>query len=85
MIRTGDHINIAMASMDIQLNPDQDALLSLNMNTLEIQTELLRLDEPRPADVYVAVLQDAYFIDVMKTSQPTILRMTVIQLQEVDN
>jgi hypothetical protein len=63
-IRTGGHINVAMASMDIQLNPDQDALLSINMNTLEIQTELLRLDEPRPTDVYVAVLQDAYFIDV---------------------
>ncbi len=64
VIRTGDHINVAMASMDIQLNPDQDALLSLNLNTLEVQTELLRLDEPRPADVYVAVLQDAYFIDI---------------------
>jgi hypothetical protein len=64
VIRTGDHINIAMASMDIQINPDQDALLSLNLNTLEIQTELLRLDAPKPGDVYVAVLQDAYFIDV---------------------
>jgi hypothetical protein len=64
VIRTGDHINIAMASMDIQMNPDENALLSLNLNTLEIQTELLRLDAPKPSDVYVAVLQDAYFIDV---------------------
>jgi hypothetical protein len=64
VIRIGDHINIAMASMDIQINPDQDALLGLNLNTLEIQTELLRLDSPRPKDVYIAVLQDAYFIDV---------------------
>jgi hypothetical protein len=64
VIRTGDHINVAMASMDIQMNPDQDALLSLNLNTLEIQTELFRLDEPKPTDVYIAVLQDAYFIDV---------------------
>jgi hypothetical protein len=64
VIRTGDHISVAMASMDIQINPDQDALLSLNLNTLEIQTELLRLDEPKPTDVYIAVLQDAYFIDV---------------------
>jgi hypothetical protein len=64
VIRTGDHINIAMAGMDIQMNPDQDALLSLNLNTLEIQTELFRLDEPKPTDVYIAVLQDAYFIDV---------------------
>ena len=64
VIRNNDHISVAMASMDIQLNPDQDALLSLNLNTLEIQTELLRLDEPKPADVYVAVLQDAYLIDI---------------------
>jgi hypothetical protein len=64
VIRTGDHTNIAMASMDIQMNPDQDALLSLNLNTLEIQTELLRLNAPKPTDVYVAVLQDAYFIDI---------------------
>jgi hypothetical protein len=64
VIRTGDHINVALASMDIQMNPEQDALLSLNLNTMDIQTELLRLDEPKPTDVYVAVLQDAYFIDV---------------------
>jgi hypothetical protein len=64
VIRTGDHINLALASMDIQLNPDQDALLQLNLNTLEIESELFRLETPRPADVYVAVLQDAYFIDV---------------------
>jgi hypothetical protein len=70
VIRTGGHINVAMASMDIQLNPDQDALLSINMTTLEIQTELLRLDEPRPTDVYVAVLQDAYFIDVNENLTP---------------
>ncbi len=80
VIRTGGHINVAMASMDIQLNPDQDALLSINMNTLEIQTELLRLDEPRPTDVYVAVLQDAYFIDVdenLTTGNPEDDRYTI--------
>ena len=63
-IRTDNHINVAMASMDIQMNPDQDALLSLNLNTLEIQTEFLRLNAPKPTDVYVAVLQDAYFIEI---------------------
>jgi hypothetical protein len=64
VIRDGDHINIALADMDIQLNPDQDALLRLDLNTLEIESELIRLETPRPSDVYVAVLQDAYFIDV---------------------
>ena len=37
-------------------NSDQDALPSLNMNTLEIQSEFLRLDAPKPSDVQVAVL-----------------------------
>jgi hypothetical protein len=64
-IRDGDHITLALASMDIQLNPDEDALLMLNLNTLEVQSELFRLDAPRPNDVYVAVLQDAYFVDIV--------------------
>ncbi len=64
VIREGEHISLALASMDIQLNPDQDALLSLNLNTMDVQSELFRLDEPRPDDVYVAVLEDAYFIDI---------------------
>jgi hypothetical protein len=64
VVSDGDHINIALASIDIQLNPDQEALLRLNLNTLEIESEFLRLEKPRPKDVYIAVLEDAYYIDV---------------------
>jgi hypothetical protein len=68
VIRDADHISIALAGMDIQMNPDQDALLSLNLSTLEIESELLRLEATPPSDVYVAVLQNAYFIDVDNSS-----------------
>jgi hypothetical protein len=50
--------------MDIRFNPDQESMLQLNLNTLEVESEFLRIDMPRPTDVYVAVLQNAYFIDV---------------------
>jgi|WetSurMetagenome_2_1015567.scaffolds.fasta_scaffold20578_2 hypothetical protein len=63
-ILDGNSIEIALATQDIQLNPDEDALLSINLNTLEVASELFRLDMPRPTDVYVAVEQSAYFIDV---------------------
>jgi hypothetical protein len=68
VIRDADHIHIALAGMDIQLNPDTEALLSLNLSTLEIESELLRLETPPPDDIYVAVLQNAYFIDVYNNS-----------------
>jgi hypothetical protein len=68
VIRDADHINVALAGMDIQLNPDQEALLSLDLTTLEIESELLRLETTPPDDIYVAVLQNAYFIDVYNNS-----------------
>jgi hypothetical protein len=64
VIRDADHIQIALAGMDIKLNPEQDALLRINLNTLEIESELIRLEAPLPPDIYVAVTQDAYLIDV---------------------
>lgn len=71
VIRDADHINIALAGMDIQMNPDQEALLSLNLSTMEIESELLRLETPLPDDIYLAVLQNAYFIDVFNHSTGT--------------
>ncbi len=64
VIKDGNHIQLAMADMDISLNPDQQSLLQINLNTLEIESELLRLDQTLPTDVYIAVTQNAYFVDV---------------------
>ncbi|HLO57572.1 MAG TPA: hypothetical protein VK179_02440 [Bacteroidales bacterium] len=60
----GNSVHVALAKQDISLNPDVDALLSINLNTLQIQSELIRLDVRPPDDVYVAVVQNAYFIDI---------------------
>jgi len=70
VIRDAGHLKIALANMDVQLNPGQDALASLDLDDLEIETELMRLDEERPSDVYVAIVQDAYFIDVTGGNDP---------------
>jgi hypothetical protein len=70
VIRDGDNIHIALASQEIKLNPDQESFLNINLNTLEIESELLRLNMPRPSDVYVAVLQNAYFIDIDTEGTP---------------
>jgi hypothetical protein len=72
-IRDGNHICIALAGMEIKMNPDQESLLSVNLNTLEIESELFRLEAPRTVDVYVAVLQDAYFIDIYSNTTRDII------------
>jgi hypothetical protein len=64
VIREGYDVRVVLADMDISLNPDQSSILSINLTDLEVQSELLRLDMPRPADVYVAVSQKAYFVDM---------------------
>jgi hypothetical protein len=64
VLRDGNYIHVVMASQDIQLNPEQQALLSIDLNTFQIESELFRLDMPHPNDVYVALVQNAYFIDI---------------------
>jgi hypothetical protein len=64
VIRDGNSIHIALASQDIRLSPDQQSILSIDLNTLQIESELLRLEMMKPTDVYVAVVQNAYFIDI---------------------
>jgi|WetSurSiteA1Bulk_404760.scaffolds.fasta_scaffold00052_14 hypothetical protein len=70
VMRDGNNITIALADMDIRLNPDQVSLLQVNLGTLEITTELKRLEMTRATDVYVAVTQDAYLIDVTNQGTP---------------
>ena len=64
VIREENTISLALAGMDISFNPDTEAILSLNLTTLEVESELLRLGAPLPNDVYVAILQNAYFIEI---------------------
>ncbi|MBN1145337.1 MAG: hypothetical protein JXA72_12980 [Bacteroidales bacterium] len=57
-------LRIALASQDICMNPDQESILQINLSTLEIESEYMRLDHPGPDDVYIAIEQDAYLITV---------------------
>ncbi len=70
--RDGNNIEILLATQDIRFNPDQTSLFSLNLSTLEFESELLKLDVPRPPNVYIAVEQSAYFIDVNTNGTPGI-------------
>ncbi len=63
-------LRVALASQDICLNPDQESILQINLNTLEIESEYLRLEYPQPNDVYVAIEQDAYLITVDRNTTP---------------
>jgi len=67
VIRDGNTIHVALATIDVSLNPDQEALASINLTTGEIESALLRLDN-RPTDVYIAVSENAYIIDVSNSS-----------------
>jgi hypothetical protein len=72
-IREAGRIIVALASQDIRFSPDQQSILQINLNTLQIESEFLRLDEElRPDDVYVAVLQNAYFIDINTHTTSTV-------------
>ncbi len=64
VIREGNSIRAVLASQDIRFSPDQESILSFNLSTMQFDSEILRLDMPRPTDVYVAVTQNAYFIDI---------------------
>lgn len=70
VIKEGNTTHVAMASQDIQLNPDQESILSLDLNTMQVTSEYLRLDMERANDVYVAVTQNAYLIDIQTQGTP---------------
>lgn len=70
VIIESDNIHIALASQEIDLNPDQDAFLAINLDDFQFESELIRLDQPLPGDVYIAITQKAYFINVIMAGTP---------------
>ena len=71
VIRTLDgKIGVAFAGMDINLNQQSDALIEFNLLTQEIESEFERLENQRPEDVYVAVEQNAWFIEIDQKNTP---------------
>jgi hypothetical protein len=71
VIRTFDgKITVAFAGMDINLNQQSDDLLEFNLLTQEIESEFARLDNPLPADEYIAVKQNAWVIEIDQKNTP---------------
>jgi hypothetical protein len=64
VIKEEDRIMVVFSEMDINIGTDSDALLELDLSQQEINTEISRLDRERPEDLYVAVEQNAWFIEV---------------------
>ena len=55
---------IAYGAMDIDLNPSTDAMLTLNLSDQEIESEYARAEQEKPNDLYVAVEESGYFVDI---------------------
>jgi hypothetical protein len=64
VIKEYDRIMAVFSEMDINIGSDSDALLELNLSQHEIDSEISRLDREKPEDLYVAVEQNAWFIDI---------------------
>lgn len=64
VIKEEDRIIAVFSEMDINIGTDTDALLNLDLSQQEIDSEVSRLDRQRPEDLYVAVEQNAWFIDI---------------------
>ena len=64
VIREEDKIIAVFSEMDINIGSDSDTLLDMNFSQKEIDAEVSRLDRERPSDLYVAVDQNVWFIDI---------------------
>jgi hypothetical protein len=64
LIRQNGKTIVAYGAMDIDLNPGPDAMLTLDLSNQEIESEYSRMNEERPNDLYVAVEENGYFIDI---------------------
>ncbi len=64
VIRDEDKIIAVYSEMDINIGADSDTLLDLDLSQKEIDTEVSRVDRERPSDLYVAVDQNVWFIDI---------------------
>jgi hypothetical protein len=70
VIKDEDRIIAVFSEMDINIGTDNDALLNLDLSQQEIDSEVSRLDRQRPEDLYVAVEQNAWFIDIDQKNTP---------------
>ncbi len=70
VIRHEGNVMMAVGDQDISFDPDQESILEIDLDEMEIETELDRLEALVPDDVYIAVEQRAYAIDIDCNATP---------------
>ncbi|MGD2033927.1 MAG: hypothetical protein PVF73_02650, partial [Bacteroidales bacterium] len=60
------------ARQDIVLGEGNDTLLNLSMSNPQFSTEIMRLDEDPPQDVYAAISQNVWFISIDQNDTPNV-------------
>lgn len=71
--KTSGEIISVFAEQDIVIGQGGDTLLNLSLSKPKFDTELARLNEPYPADVFTAVKQNVWFITMNQNTQPPYL------------
>jgi hypothetical protein len=64
VIREEDKFFAVFTDMDINIGADSDTLLNLNLSQKQIDDEISRAHRERPSDLYVAVDENVWFIDI---------------------
>ncbi|MBN1599848.1 MAG: hypothetical protein JW894_16250 [Bacteroidales bacterium] len=70
VVELDGNLLVVFAGMDFDFDPETDGFLSFNLTEQEFDSEILRLYEQQPDDIYVAFEQDAYFISVVQNNTP---------------
>jgi hypothetical protein len=65
-------ITAVFAHQDIVVGEGSDTLLSLSLSNPQFSSELARLDEEPPGDVFAAVSQNAWFISIDQKNTPSV-------------
>jgi hypothetical protein len=64
VIKEEDKFFAVFTDMDINIGADSDTLLNLNLSQKQINDEISRAQRERPSDLYVAVDENVWFIDI---------------------
>jgi hypothetical protein len=64
VIRDEGKIIAVFTEMDINIGGDSDTLLNLNLSQKQIDDEISRAHRERPSDLYIAVDENVWFIDI---------------------
>jgi len=71
--KSGDKITTIFAEQDVIIGQGSDTLLNLSLSKPKFNTELQRLNTPRPSDAFAAIKQNVWFIDIHQNETPSFI------------